>query len=187
MPALFFLKWLLVEQFCKFLNLFWLHLCFLLPFLAAVHTGAIVVEWFKPYALCHFRAFQTEVVLLSIAEQWVGENTMSVVFLLPRGAVFLQEGGLSARCVVVAVVVHVNLSPCSCHQHAMVHHHNVMLEGKGSVIFNAACLQLLQPSPCEDIVANDIVAAVVLVKATALGVVDKVVFHNYSRAALVSI
>ena len=55
------------------------------------------------------------------------------------------------------------------------------------MVLDARCLYLVELAKGEDIVANDIFFAVVLVEAACLNVVDQIIFHHDSGAALVGI
>ncbi len=55
------------------------------------------------------------------------------------------------------------------------------------MLFDARGLYLVQLAESEDIVANDIFFAVVLVKAAGLGVIDEIVLHDDIAAALVGV
>ena len=55
------------------------------------------------------------------------------------------------------------------------------------MVFGASGLDLVQFAKGKDIVADDIFSAVVLVEAAGLGVVNQVILHNDTAAALIGI
>ena len=61
----------------------------------------------------------------------------------------------------------------------------LLREREGEVLLDARPLQLAVHAEGEDVVADDVFAAVVLVVAAGLGVVDEVVLHHDAGAALV--
>ncbi len=55
------------------------------------------------------------------------------------------------------------------------------------MIFHPRRLNLVKFAKSQDIVANDIFSAVVLMEAAGLGIIDQIVFHNDITGALISV
>jgi hypothetical protein len=89
----------------------------------------------------------------------------------------------------IAIVIHVNSDFCprSVQKDTFVVVDNVVLESKGEVVLHACRLDLVEFAESEDVIADDVFFAVMLMEAAVLYVVNEVVFHSDSRAALVGI
>src|SRR5437868_1674074 len=80
------------------------------------------------------------------------------------------SGGVPVEIVIEGETV---AGPVGAEQGSLFEIDGVMLESKGAVLFGAGANDLAFPRKREDIVAHDIVFAVVLMQTTGLGAVDK--------------
>ncbi len=88
-----------------------------------------------------------------------------------------------------AVFIHLDFDavPGAAHQGALVEDDNVIGKGEGLVLFDASGLDLVVFGEGEDVVADDIFFAVVLVEAAGFGAVNDVIFHMDSGGAFVGV
>ena len=64
---------------------------------------------------------------------------------------------------------------------------NVLAKIERNVRLRPRPLQLLQPSECKDVVADNVILSKMLVKTAALGPINKIVLDQYPAASLVGI
>ena len=157
--------------------------------LRAIYACCGVIPRLVADFLGGFGVLEAEVGIRSVAEKRVGKHRVLFVSLAPLGIGLVEEFRVFCAEVPIDVVVIVNLClvPRSAHNLAAVGKHNVVAEGERAVSLNTGELQRLILSESQNVVADDVVFAVVLVECAALAGIHHVVVHAHAGAALVGV
>ncbi len=163
------------------------------PRRVAVDAGFRIVERLEADLFRGRAGLEAEVEGLRVPEERVGDERPGVLpLLLPvREALAREVDGLP-RAVPVEVVFHRELvvTPVPAQQRRLrgvLPVDDVALEGERQVRLDAGALDLPLEAEGEDVVADHVLPAVVLVEASGLHVVDEVVLHRDPAAPLVGV
>ena len=160
------------------------------PLRIAVHTGLAVIERLEADLQRGRVGLEAIVVVLGIHEQRIGDDGVLVIAeFLPSLEIHAGEGHGISRRVEVAVVVDLgpDAIPGTAKQGTGLPVHDVVLEREGKMVFDPSRRDLRVLAADQDVVADHVLFAVVLVEAAGLGVVDQVVLHRDAGTALVGI
>ena len=161
-----------------------------LPFGRAVNPGGSEIKWSETDSVGRRIGGKLEITGFGIGEMRIGENRAAVLAdALPffPGVIGESGGGIFGIPVKVVFEFYIVIAPGTAEEIGAFPPNDVSGKSEGEVVFRAGSLQLVFVTECEDVVADDVVASVVLMESAGFGIINEVVFHYDIAAPFVCI